>query len=487
VARPSRPAVLFYAGVNLALVQLLALRELSIALYCGEIVILIVTVAYFLGQAGGYFISRRLSERAVAIAVGAAALVHVPLVPATRWLSATCESRHWPGWIMPLASIPVALALTAVYTLFLPRLFPASGAKPRDLARAYTTELAGFAAGFVIVGAFPRWTLTSFALVYGTVLVFVAWSAGLGRRATGVTAALALAAAVATPWMDRESEHAWIRTHAEWLKDPRVIHEEHTPYQKITVTEQSDGTRALFLNGIEYFDSTDLEAFNVQLSRVPVTLRPGARVLIVGGGSLSNVWHASRHASRITTVELDARVIEAGKSYFAAYNHLSEVRVPWTVVNDDAKHFLATTDERFDVVIVDVPAPFYVQTALLFTREFYELVRARLADGGILSAYLAGVAGGKDTRIPGQVLAAIDAVFPEYYVIDSKEAQNGFALAGMRAPATPERLLAVLEGLEVNVYPREAARALASKWPAASFGNLDIVWDINNTFFMPRK
>ena len=81
------------------------------------------------------------------------------------------------------AKIPIALALTAVYTLFLPRLFPASGAKPRDLARAYTTELAGFAAGFVIVGAFPRWTLTSFALVYGTVLVFVAWSAGLGRRA----------------------------------------------------------------------------------------------------------------------------------------------------------------------------------------------------------------------------------------------------------------------------------------------------------------
>jgi spermidine synthase len=317
--------------------------------------------------------------------------------------------------------------------------------------------------------------------------VLLARSAAVGARAVAATAALASLVALTTPWLDRESEHAWVRSHATWLKEPRVVHEEHTPYQKIMVTEQPDGSRALFLNGIEYFDSTDLEAFNVQLSRTPVALRPGGNVLIVGGGSLSNVYHASSRAGRITTVELDGRVVEVGKAWFERYNHLGSVKVPWRVVVDDAKHFLATTDERFDVVIVDVPAPFYVQTALLFTREFYELVRARLTDRGILSAYLAGLAGGKDTRIPGQVLAAVDAVFPEYFVIDSKAAANGFVLASARPVATPEELLAVLEGLEVNVYPREATKALSSKWPPASFGNLDIVWDINNTFFAPRK
>ncbi|MBL8611308.1 MAG: fused MFS/spermidine synthase [Myxococcales bacterium] len=483
----ARPSVLFYAGVNLALVQLLSLRELSIALSCGEIVILVVTASYFFGQAVGYLASRRLSDRAVRGALFGAAALHVPLVPFVRWFAASCEKADAPGWVVPLASVPVALALTGVYTVFLPRLFPASGAKARDLARAYTTELAGFAAGFVIVGVFPRWTLTSFALVYGVVLVLLARSAAVGARAVAATAALASLVALTTPWLDRESEHAWVRSHATWLKEPRVVHEEHTPYQKIMVTEQPDGSRALFLNGIEYFDSTDLEAFNVQLSRTPVALRPGGNVLIVGGGSLSNVYHASSRAGRITTVELDGRVVEVGKAWFERYNHLGSVKVPWRVVVDDAKHFLATTDERFDVVIVDVPAPFYVQTALLFTREFYELVRARLTDRGILSAYLAGLAGGKDTRIPGQVLAAVDAVFPEYFVIDSKAAANGFVLASARPVATPEELLAVLEGLEVNVYPREATKALSSKWPPASFGNLDIVWDINNTFFAPRK
>ena len=85
-------------------------------------------------------------------------------------------------------------------------------------------------------------------------------------------------------------------------------------------------------------------------------------VLIVGSGSMESVGHVSRHCKRVTTVELDRAVINASRIHFADVNHLDQMR-NWELVIDDAKHFLGSTDRTFDLIIMDVPAPFAVQTA----------------------------------------------------------------------------------------------------------------------------
>ena len=53
-----------------------------------------------------------------------------------------------------------------------------------------------------------------------------------------------------------------------------------------------------------------------------------------------------------------------------------------TLLHEDALAYLEQRETPFDVIIIDVPDPLEGGPAyLLFTVEFYELVRARLAPG----------------------------------------------------------------------------------------------------------
>jgi spermidine synthase len=53
------------------------------------------------------------------------------------------------------------------------------------------------------------------------------------------------------------------------------------------------------------------------------------------------------------------------------------------VINDDAMQWLANTDEKFDVVIVDFPDPNNFSLGKLYTTRFYALLKAHLAPGGV--------------------------------------------------------------------------------------------------------
>jgi hypothetical protein len=61
------------------------------------------------------------------------------------------------------------------------------------------------------------------------------------------------------------------------------------------------------------------------------------------------------------------------------------------VVVDDGRRFLERTRDSFDVVLVDPPPPPEAAgSSLLYSREFYALVRRRLAPGGLLQQWVPG-------------------------------------------------------------------------------------------------
>jgi len=61
------------------------------------------------------------------------------------------------------------------------------------------------------------------------------------------------------------------------------------------------------------------------------------------------------------------------------------------IVVDDGRRFVDATDETFDIVILDPPPPVQAaSSSLLYSREFYEHVRARLAPDGILQQWIPG-------------------------------------------------------------------------------------------------
>jgi spermidine synthase len=112
-------------------------------------------------------------------------------------------------------------------------------------------------------------------------------------------------------------------------------------------------------------------------------------VLIVGlgGGVSAGALSLYPEMKRIVICEIEPRVVGAAKQFAAEnYSVLSDPRVE--IVFDDARHFLATTREKFDVITSDPIHPWVRGNSILFSREYYEIVKARLEPGGIATQWV---------------------------------------------------------------------------------------------------
>lgn len=123
---------------------------------------------------------------------------------------------------------------------------------------------------------------------------------------------------------------------------------------------------------------------------LPLLLHPRpAQTLFLGLGTGITASAVPSHAlvEQGTIVELIPEVVEAAR-YLTEFNEnvLSAPKVR-TVV-DDARHFLSTTPDRFDVIVADLYVPWESQTGYLYTAEHFELVCSRLKDGGLFCQWL---------------------------------------------------------------------------------------------------
>lgn len=127
------------------------------------------------------------------------------------------------------------------------------------------------------------------------------------------------------------------------------------------------------------------------LGHLPAMIHPSPRTaLVVGCGSGMTAGALLRHPTidRIVLCEMEPNVIHTARQFFAKENGsvLDDSRV--TVVIDDARHFLATTREKFDIITADPIHPWVRGAASLYTAEFYELCRARLTPQGVVTQWV---------------------------------------------------------------------------------------------------
>jgi spermidine synthase len=108
------------------------------------------------------------------------------------------------------------------------------------------------------------------------------------------------------------------------------------------------------------------------------------RVLIIGFGSGMTAAAVARYPEieHIDCVEIEPAVIHAA-SYFEKLNNriLEDTRL--NIISDDARSFLLTFREHYDLIISEPSNPWIAGIATLFTDEFYAAVRQRLAPGGM--------------------------------------------------------------------------------------------------------
>jgi spermidine synthase len=175
---------------------------------------------------------------------------------------------------------------------------------------------------------------------------------------------------------------------------------------------QGKDERSLRVNGKADASTGADMATQVMLGHLPALLHLEPKTaLVIGLGSGVTVGVLAQYElDRIDVVEIEPAVVQA-VSFFASENRhaLADPRVNLEVA--DGRNFLDTTSARYDLIVSEPSNPWIGGIATLFTVEFFEQARTRLAEGGVMAQWVHGYAmAPEDLQM---VAATFRAVFPQ--------------------------------------------------------------------------
>lgn len=160
----------------------------------------------------------------------------------------------------------------------------------------------------------------------------------------------------------------------------------------VAVSETSDGVRYFHVSGKTEASSL-VKDMRLQrmLGHLPSLLHTQPRsVLIVGCGAGVTAGTFVLHPSieRIVICDIEPLIPRVVATHFREENHdvLRDPRVE--VIHDDARHYIATTGEKFDLITSDPLHPWVKGSAVLYSQEYFALCRQRLNPGGLMTQWV---------------------------------------------------------------------------------------------------
>jgi len=139
--------------------------------------------------------------------------------------------------------------------------------------------------------------------------------------------------------------------------------------------------------------SSDPQDMRLQrmLGHIPALLHPKPRsVLIVGCGAgvTAGTFVVHPEIERIVICEIEPLVPREIAPRFAPENHdvVNDPRVE--IVHDDARHYVLTTPDTFDIITSDPIHPWVKGSATLYTKEYFEACKRRLNPGGFVTQWV---------------------------------------------------------------------------------------------------
>lgn len=207
-------------------------------------------------------------------------------------------------------------------------------------------------------------------------------------------------------------------------------------FQSMEILETGSYGKCLILDGKMQSSEADEFIYHEALVHPAMLTHPKPEtIFIAGGGEGATLREVLRHKTvkRAVMVDIDKEVVDRCRELLPEY-HKGAFDDPRTELQCmDARKYLEVTNEKFDVIIIDISEPVEEGPAyLLFTQEFYSIVTERLTDFGIITQQTGTVAPNSllnYTAVNNTLTTVFPVVSPYYAPIPSFGLPWGFTLA----------------------------------------------------------
>jgi predicted membrane-bound spermidine synthase len=402
----------FLSGFALLALEVVWLRVLMLFLNDSPLAFAIVLAVVLTGIAvGGLLASAWLSriEHAdrylpmVAYSAGMLGVGGFLLYPGylQRYLMADQTALSILAVATPLV-LPTSLASGALFALLgaaLRRVTPSNAAATARLAFFNTlgAGVGSLLAGFVLLPRFGmEWSLFGLLALYGVIGLLTAAQRELTASLRGVSLVTFVAVLALFPFGDVRSVYVdgsarrWMREGDSVVAvreglSSTIVHIRHTQ------------------NGLPLFDQLATNAYSMTVNDfaarrymdlfvyLPVAIHPHVRRALLVGYGLGNTAEAlvrTKEIEHIDVVDTSREMLEMSRKV-EPKRRLQPIDDPRVQVHiEDGRYFLESTTQHFDLITGEPPPPIMAGVSSLYSREYFQLLHRRLADGGIATYWL---------------------------------------------------------------------------------------------------
>ncbi|MBV9503976.1 MAG: fused MFS/spermidine synthase [Acidobacteriia bacterium] len=441
-------------GAEVVWTRLLSLM-LGATVYAFSIILAVFLSGLGLGSAAGARLGRRFTPMR---ALGVCQVLLLFAVTAT----AALVGRYMPNWPMPsgngawvifrvdlLRSLAALLFPAILWGASFPLALAAASSPKSDPGRVSGSIYAANTAG-AILGALGfsmvliPWIGTQNAQRVLLMLCAVAALIALPRLRTALGLGILAVKAGLLAWRVPETPWRVLAYGREQLisyHDSKPVYVGEGRNASIAVTELPDGTRFFHISG-KVEASTLQQDMRLQrmLGHLAAMVHPNPHSVLVvgcGAGVTAGTFVVQPEIERILICELEPRVPQASVRHFAKENH-GVIRDRRTeIVFDDARHYVRTTPEKFDIITSDPIHPWVKGAATLYSKEYFKTVKSHLKPGGVVTQWVPLYQ--TDPATVQSEIATFFSVFPNATIWNNDLGGEGYDLV-LLGQSGPERI-----------------------------------------------
>jgi spermidine synthase len=233
---------------------------------------------------------------------------------------------------------------------------------------------------------------------------------------------------------------AYGRLLATYTTEPRYLYVGEGMNSSIAVSEEASGARNFHVAGkVEASSLPQDMRLQRMLGHLSALLDHDPQSVLVvgfGAGVTAGSFVTYPGIKRIVICEIEPLIPRVVSTYFTHENYdvAHDPRVQ--IVYDDARHFILTTKEKFDVITSDPIHPWVKGAATLYTKEYFALVKAHLKAGGVVTQWVPLYESSPEV-VKSEIATFFD-VFPDGTVWSNDIQGKGYdvVLAGHATPQT---------------------------------------------------